>query len=192
MVQKYTKKPVTIEAIQWTEENLDAALTWIPSEVIGIRILGMEDSNDSLQWTTEHYIKTLEGDMKITEGDFIIKGVKGEFYPCKPDIFYATYDGPTRVLWNHTTGEYDKEWLLSKAFKKESGEHIPNGYDTYIKEKEVEKISEDEARIREILKDPSSVFVGYSQEGYNLHIWINQGKKYYIEPELNIINKIEY
>ena len=61
-----------------------------------------------------------------------------------------------------------------------------------IIEKEIEKISEDEARIREILNDPSSVFVGYSQEGYNLHIWINQGKKYYIEPELNIINKIEY
>jgi hypothetical protein len=61
-----------------------------------------------------------------------------------------------------------------------------------IIEKEVEKISEDEARIREILNDPSSYFVGYSQEGYNLHIWINQGKKYYIEPELNRINRIEY
>ena len=61
-----------------------------------------------------------------------------------------------------------------------------------IREREVEKISEDEARIREILNDPSSMFVGYSQEGYNLHIWINQGKKYYIEPELNRINRIEY
>jgi hypothetical protein len=61
-----------------------------------------------------------------------------------------------------------------------------------IIEKEVEKISEDEAKIREILNDPSSMFVGYSQEGYNLHIWINQGKKYYIEPELNRINRIEY
>jgi hypothetical protein len=60
-----------------------------------------------------------------------------------------------------------------------------------IKEIEVEKISEDEVRIREILNDPSSVFVGYSQEGYNLHIWINKGVRYYIEPELNRINKIE-
>ena len=111
MVQKYTKKPVTIEAIQWTKENLDIALAWIPSELFKIEVLGMEDSNDSLQWTHEYYIKTLEGDMKITEGDFIIKGVKGEFYPCKPHIFYATYDGPTRVLWDHTTGEYDKEYF---------------------------------------------------------------------------------
>jgi hypothetical protein len=86
----------------------------------------------------------------------------------------------------------DKEWLLPRAFKKESGEHIPNGFNIFIKEKEVEKISEDETRIREILNDPSSVFVGYSQEGYNLHIWINQGITYYVEPELNRINRIEY
>jgi hypothetical protein len=37
--------------------------------------------------------------------------VKGEFYPCKPDIFYATYNGPIKVLWDHTTGEYDPEYL---------------------------------------------------------------------------------
>jgi hypothetical protein len=185
MIQKYTKKPVTIEAIQWTEENLPAIKEWL-----GEILVSEARYSSPIHWI--YSIKTLEGNMKITEGDYIIRGVKGEFYPCKPDIFYATYDGPTRVLWNHTTGEYDKEWLLPRAFKKESGEHIPNGYDTYIKEKEVEKISEDEIRIREILKDPSSVFVGYSQEGYNLHIWINQGKKYYIEPELNRINKIEY
>jgi hypothetical protein len=47
--------------------------------------------------------------MLITEGDFIIRGVKGEFYPCKPDIFYATYNGPVKVLWDHTTGEDDME-----------------------------------------------------------------------------------
>jgi hypothetical protein len=81
------------------------------------------------------------------------------------------------------------EWLLPRAFKKESGEHISNGYNIYIKEKEVEKISEDEARIREIINDPSSVFVGLSKE--SLYIWMHQGIKYYIEPELNIINKIE-
>jgi hypothetical protein len=39
-----------------------------------------------------HYIKTLEGQMAVSNGDWIIKGVKGELYPCKPDIFAATYD----------------------------------------------------------------------------------------------------
>ena len=81
----------------------------------------------------------------------------------------------------------------NEYYMHKSPEYIKPGMITVnITEKEVEKISEDEVRIREILKDPSSVFVGYSQEGYNLHIWINQGKKYYIEPELNRINKIEY
>jgi hypothetical protein len=183
MIQKYQKKPVTIEAIQFKEESIPTIKDWL-----GENLLAEARYSSPIHWI--YYIKTLEGNMKISDGDFIIKGVKGEFYPCKPDIFYATYDGPVKVLWDHTTGEDDKEWLLPRAFKKESGEHIPNGYNIYITEKEVEKISEDEARIREILNDPSSVFVGLSAEG--LHVWINQAKKYYIEPELNRINRIQY
>ena len=157
MIQKYTKKPVTIEAIQFKEETIPTIKEWLGQNLV------LEPHLSSVHWA--YYIVTLEGKMLVSLGDFIIKGVKGEFYPCKPDIFYATYDGPVKVLWDHNT--------------------------VTIKEKEVEKISEDEARIREILNDPSSYFVGYSQEGYNLHIWINQGKKYYIEPELNRINRIE-
>jgi hypothetical protein len=79
-------------------------------------------------------------------------------------------------MWMHKSPEYIKQ----------------DNVTVNISEKYVEQISEDEARIREILNDPSSMFVGYSQEGYDLHIWINQGKKYYIEPELNRINRIEY
>ena len=183
MIQKYKKKPVTIEAIRFTQENLPIIKEWL-----GENLLAEARYSSPIHWI--YYIKTLEGNMLITEGDYIIRGVKGEFYPCKPDIFYATYDGPVTVLWDHTTREDDKEWLLQRAFKKESGEHIPNGYNVHITEKLVEKISEDEARIREILKDPSSVFVGLSAEG--LHVWINQAKKYYIEPELNRINRIQY
>ncbi|WP_425452782.1 hypothetical protein [Ammoniphilus oxalaticus] len=40
----------------------------------------------------ETYIRTLEGDMRVNKGDYIIKGIQGEFYPCKPDIFKATYE----------------------------------------------------------------------------------------------------
>jgi len=170
MIQKYQKKPVTIEAIQFKEETIPTIKEWLGENLV------LEPHLSSVHWA--YYIVTLEGKMLVSLGDFIIKGVKGEFYPCKPDIFYATYDGPVKVLWDHTTGEYDSEYFKPNTVT--------------IKEKEVEKISEDEARIREILNDPSSVFVGYSQEGYNLHIWINQGKKYYIEPELNRINRIEY
>ena len=104
MIQKYQKKPVTIEAIRFTEENLPIIKEWLGENLAQ---LSSEEryKNPQYHWI----IKTLEGNMLITEGDFIIKGVKGEFYPCKPDIFYATYDGPVKVLWDHTTGEDDME-----------------------------------------------------------------------------------
>ena len=106
MIQKYTKKPVEIEAIQWTEENLPIIKEWLGENLA--QLSSQERHNSSYHWVIRDY---LEGDMKITEGDYIIRGVKGEFYTCKPDLFYATYNGPTRVLWNHTTGEYDQEYL---------------------------------------------------------------------------------
>ena len=105
MIQKYRKKPVTIEAIRFTEENLPIIKEWLGENLAQ---LSSEDRyrNPQYHWIIRDY---LEGDMKISDGDFIIKGVKGEFYPCKPDIFYATYNGPVKVLWDHTTGEYDME-----------------------------------------------------------------------------------
>jgi hypothetical protein len=107
MIQKYTKKPVTIEAIQFKEENIPTIKDWLGENLAQ---LSSEDRyrNPQYHWIIRDY---LEGDMKITEGDYIIRGVNGEFYPCKPDIFYATYNGPVKVLWDHTTGEYDQEYL---------------------------------------------------------------------------------
>lgn len=77
---KYRKKPVVIEAIQWTGENLDELRAFVPEEFRHNKIhqpLG---------------IVTLEGPLTISTDDWIIKGVKGEFYPCKPDIFALTYE----------------------------------------------------------------------------------------------------
>jgi hypothetical protein len=79
MIRKYRKKPVEIEAIQYTEDNY--------SEIYAF--LGKEDEGFMGEWFK---IKTLEGDMIAHVGDYIIKGVKGEFYPCKPDIFELTYE----------------------------------------------------------------------------------------------------
>lgn len=78
MNNKYRKKPVTIEAIQWLGTNL--------SEIDDF--IGKSITNKG----TTLIIHTLEGDMEASIGDYIIKGVKGEFYPCKPDIFLATYE----------------------------------------------------------------------------------------------------
>jgi len=82
---KFRKKPVVIEAIQMTLENLDKIRDWIPQEIFISKFVGELS-------TVAGAIKTLEGTMIASEGDWIIKGVNGEFYPCKPDIFEKTYE----------------------------------------------------------------------------------------------------
>ena len=79
---RYRKKPVEIEALEFTEENAKDVADWSG---------GYIGRNDL---TADPYIRlpTLEGIMTANVGDYIIKGVKGEFYPCKPDIFELTYD----------------------------------------------------------------------------------------------------
>lgn len=75
---KYRKKPVVIEAVQWTGSNRSEVLEFSPVAFWG--------DNTGLK------ISTLEGALHASEGDWIIKGVQGEFCPCKPDIFTATYE----------------------------------------------------------------------------------------------------
>lgn len=84
---KFKKKPVTIEAIQWTGENIAEIIEFVKGDV---RIDA--ESNDGQTSRRELHINTLEGVMHASKGDWIIKGVQGEFYPCKPDIFEKTYD----------------------------------------------------------------------------------------------------
>ncbi len=87
---KYRKKPVVIEARQW-DGSPDIAFEicdWIRSEK-GSSSYKSAAANGGVEWFS---IKTLEGHHKVSPGDFIIKGVQGEFYPCKPDIFEATYE----------------------------------------------------------------------------------------------------
>jgi len=79
---KYRKKPVVIDAMQFTSETKDQVFNWITCT----RFADFEGDDPVLT------ITTLEGDMTASLNDWIIKGVQGEFYPCKPDIFEATYE----------------------------------------------------------------------------------------------------
>lgn len=88
---KYRKKPVVIEAIQWTGLNLEEIKSFVGES--------LEANIDTAAWENgkgapyvEMSIKTLEGNMTCSRKDYIIKGVNGEFYPCKPDIFEKTYE----------------------------------------------------------------------------------------------------
>ena len=86
MIKKYIKKPVIIEALEWTGENIEEIYSFVGIDKIEINKKSID------QEIGELYIRTLEGAMHASIGDFIIKGIKGEFYPCKPDIFHNTYE----------------------------------------------------------------------------------------------------
>lgn len=86
---KYRKKPVVIEAIRYTGsmKSFDEIWDWMGGDSgPNCGYSGAEDD------PREFGIKTLEGLVNASPGDWIIKGIKGEFYPCKPDIFAATYE----------------------------------------------------------------------------------------------------
>lgn len=85
---KFRKKPVVIEAEQWDGTYTEAMRI---QEKLGVETAGMqwhEKENTVSLWE----IYTLEGNHTVSKRDFIIKGVKGECYPCKPDIFEQTYE----------------------------------------------------------------------------------------------------
>ena len=83
---KYRKKPVVIEAIKFTRNNFEEVKKFTEGKAIGFR------TERHIGGKCYCEIATLEGFITATEGDYIIKGVKGEFYPCKPDIFEQTYE----------------------------------------------------------------------------------------------------
>lgn len=85
-MQKYRKKPVVVEAIQFTDEYKDRVYNTV-SQIQGNIIPSWDKDNKPCL-----LIPTLEGEMTCSLGDYIIKGIKGEIYPCKPDIFEATYE----------------------------------------------------------------------------------------------------
>lgn len=94
MVNKYVKKPVVIEACLYDGTNkslTDMLLTWGDSFVKASWIVASGHPNNTVR-LDKLVIRTLEGDHTVSVGDMVIKGISGEFYPCKPDIFEKTYD----------------------------------------------------------------------------------------------------
>jgi hypothetical protein len=85
MIKKYVKKPVIIEAVQYTGtyESFCEVQDFVGDFFIPYQMLVTDDKSVG--------IKTLEGNHTANINDYIIKGIKGEFYPCKPDIFADTY-----------------------------------------------------------------------------------------------------
>lgn len=99
IVHTFLKKPVEIQAVQWNGGPAAATpiIDWILS---GGSTATWTEAHEAFESDLGSYpaepecirIDTLEGTMRATAGDYVIRGVKGEFYPCKPDIFEATYE----------------------------------------------------------------------------------------------------
>lgn len=96
---KYRKKPVVIEAVQWTGKNIGAIKKFVGASakfhyyITAKDMIAVSETPPSVgDYGVNLTISTLEGDMQAEIGDYIIQGVNGEFYPCKPDIFEKTYD----------------------------------------------------------------------------------------------------
>lgn len=87
MAELWRKKPVTVEANELTKNNAEAVALWC-----GGMLVEEVDAFDPSKTFVGINIPTLEGVMRASEGDYVIKGVRGEFYPCKPSIFTATYE----------------------------------------------------------------------------------------------------
>ena len=101
---KFRKKPVEIEAIQWDGANTTSVINWaqggwgrvgplaLNGKSIWIKQVVVDPDKFPVVCVWRLVIPTLEGDHEASPGDWIIRGVKGEIYPCKPDIFAATYE----------------------------------------------------------------------------------------------------
>jgi len=81
--RKFKKKPVVIEAVQWFKGDKPLAC---------MQPYASDTTDSNPAYLGFYFIKTLEGNHHVSDGDWIIKGVAGEFYPCKPDIFEKTYE----------------------------------------------------------------------------------------------------
>lgn len=77
---KYMKKPISVEAIQWTGDNFDEIHDFVTNRPVVVT------------GNNEVIISTLEGDMRAPEGSWIIRGLLGEFYPCRDEVFEETYE----------------------------------------------------------------------------------------------------
>ena len=117
MIKDYIKKKVVIQAMVWTGDNV-------------AELEEFTQDWDSEKWyfslDRSLYIITLEGDHKANTGDYIIKGVKGEFYPCKPDIFEMSYEEVEKC---ESVKETDSKKELGRTFTNLQNiinEQIPN------------------------------------------------------------------
>lgn len=135
---KYVKKPVVIEAIQYNGENIEAI-----EDFVGKKLSTVMASDVDVKLI----IPTLEGDMNASKDDWIIKGVKGEFYPCKPDIFKQSYN----MIKENNGILSEGEKRVRKSFNPSALKRVENFKS--ITASAIDEIAEVERRVKSASKD---------------------------------------
>ena len=153
MAMKYRKKPVVVEAIQWTGKNLQELKNFV-GDSLEYDVMDAAWEVGKGPVIVNVRIQTLEGIHHASVGDFIIKGIRGEFYPCKPDIFAKTYESasltpPNEPLALEQLREMDGEpvwvtplgfWALVIAKPGKRVQLVSNDGETVWADKEIELV----------------------------------------------------
>ena len=137
-MQKFVKKPVVIEALQYDGENIEAI-----ENFVGKKLSTVMSSDVDVNLI----IPTLEGDMTALKNDWIIKGVKGEFYPCKPDIFKQSYN----MIKENNGILSEGEKRVRKSFNPSALKRVENFKS--ITASAIDEIAEVERRVKSASKD---------------------------------------
>ena len=137
-MQKFVKKPVVIEAIQYNGINITEIESFVGAKLPTVW-LSVED--------TQLVIPTLEGDMKVSKGDYVIKGIKGEYYPCKPDIFKQSYN----MIKENNGILSEGEKRVRKSFNPSALKRVENFKS--ITASAIDEIAEVERRVKSASKD---------------------------------------
>ncbi|MBK6942506.1 MAG: hypothetical protein IPH13_20210 [Planctomycetes bacterium] len=121
MGNKYRKKPVVIEAVQVTPEMIR---DFGPFPNWSLPHLSAEKT-EKINGSEAVFVRTLEGDMRVSPNDWLIRGVKGDVYPCKPDIFAATYEDANPVAAEERVGllEDARNAIVSFMFEPRDGSY---------------------------------------------------------------------
>ena len=137
-MQKFVKKPVIIEAIQYNGENIGSI-----EDFVGKKLSTVMASDVDVKLI----IPTLEGDMNASKDDWVIKGVKGEFYPCKPDIFKQSYN----MIKENNGILSEGEKRVRKSFNPSALKRVENFKS--ITASAIDEIAEVERRVKSASKD---------------------------------------
>ena len=137
-MQKFVKKSVVVEAIQYNGINITEVESFVGAKLPTVWLY-VED--------TQLVIPILEGNMKVSKGDYIIKGIKGEFYPCKPDVFKSTYN----VVEDNNGILSEGEKRVRKSFNPSALKRVENFKS--ITASAIDEIAEVERRVKSASKD---------------------------------------